>query len=382
MGTIARAAIAVIVAAVAGAGAPYAAAAKAPIDRKLDKALDRIVESPAGPPGLSVLMRTGQGREYITRGIANTKTGRRPTANDHMRIASMAKSYNGAIALALVERGVLSLDDTVGEWLPGALPYAAGVTIEQALQHTGGLPDYIRNKEFLAHLQADPAAYISPPELIEFVRDEPLDFAPGSKYHYSDTDNIVVGLIAERATGLSYDALLKQLVYRPLGLTDTSLPRTVRMPKPYLHGYEVEAGQEPEDVSEVINPAGAWASGGIVSTPIEVGRFFRAYVGARLFDPATRALQRSFVSGSSSPPGPGTNEHGLGLFRYRTDCGTVFGHTGSFPGYRLFAASNGNGRRSVVFSVNTQIVPGSGSPKVSDLIRRAQRLAVCKILGE
>ena len=295
MGTIARAAIAVIVAAVAGAGAPYAAAAKAPIDRKLDRALDRIVESPAGPPGLSVLMRTGQGREYITRGIANTKTGRRPTASDHMRIASMAKSFNGAIALALVERGALSLDDTVGEWLPGALPYAAGVTIEQALQHTGGLPDYIRNKEFLARLQADPAAYISPQELIEFVRDEPLDFAPGSKYNYSDTDNIVVGLIAERATGLSYDALLKQLVYRPLGLTDSSLPQTVRMPKPYLHGYEVEAGQEPEDVSEVINPAGAWASGGIVSTPLEVGRFFRAYVGAASSPPATRALQRSFV---------------------------------------------------------------------------------------
>jgi D-alanyl-D-alanine carboxypeptidase len=58
----------------------------------------------------------------------------------------------------------------------------------------------------------------------------------------------------------------------------------------------------------------------------------------------------------------------------------VFGHTGSFPGYRLFAASSGDGRRSVVFTVNSQIVPGSGSPQVSDLIRRAQRLAVCKIL--
>ena len=368
------------VAAVAGAAASTAAA-KAPIDRKLDRALDRIVASENGPPGLSVLLRTDQGREYITRGTANTKSGRRPAANDHYRIASMAKSFNGAIALALVQDGILSLDDTVGEWLPGALPYGAGVTIGQALQHTGGLPDYIRAKPFIDQFTADPAAYISPPELIEFVRDQPLDFIPGSKYHYSDTDNIVVGLIAERATGLSYDALLQRHVYGPLGLTRTTLPVTVDMPKPYMHGYEVEAGQAPEDVSELVNPAGAWASGGIVSTPTEVGRFFRAYVGARLFDPATRRLQRTFALGSSSPPGPGTNEHGLGLFRYRTGCGVVFGHTGSFPGYRLFAASNGNGRRSVVFSVNAQIVPGSGSPEVSDRIRRAQRLAVCKILG-
>lgn len=175
--------------------------------------------------------------------------------------------------------------------------------------------------------------------------------------------------------------MLARYVYNPLGLTQTSLPLTVDMPRPFIHGYELEPGQEPEDVSELLNPAGAWASGGIVSTANEVGSFFRAYIGARLFSPATRRLQRDFVSGSSSPPGPGENEVGLGVFRYRTDCGTVFGHTGSFPGYRLFAASNGNGRRSVVFTVNAQIVPGSGSQAVSDLIRRAQRLAVCKVLG-
>jgi D-alanyl-D-alanine carboxypeptidase len=170
-------------------------------------------------------------------------------------------------------------------------------------------------------------------------------------------------------------------VYRPLGLEETSLPDTVRMPKPFLRGYEPIPGEEPEDVSTLINPAGAWASGGIVSTPNEVGRFFRAYASARLFSPGTRRLQRDFVRGESSPPGPGSNDAGLGIFRYRSDCGTVFGHTGSFPGYRMFAASNGNGRRSVVFGVNAQIVPGSGSQEVSDLIRRAQRLAVCKVLG-
>jgi D-alanyl-D-alanine carboxypeptidase len=379
---VGRGAIAALAAIAVALSVAPSANAKAPIDRKLDHALDLIVDSPNGPPGLSVLLRTGGKRELITRGTANTKTGRRPSVDDRMRIASMAKAFNGAIALALVERGALSLDDTVGEWLPEALPNASGVTIAEALHHTGGLPDYIRSEEFINQLRRDPKAYISPSELLGFVRDQPLEFVPGSEYQYSDTDNVVVGLIAERATGLSYDGLLRRLVYRPLGLTETSLPRTVRMPKPYLHGYEVEPGHQPEDVSEVINPAGAWASGGIISTPAEVGRFFRAYVGARLFSPTTRSLQRTFVSGSSSPPGPGINDAGLGVFRYRTGCGTVFGHTGSFPGYRLFAASSGNGRRSVVFSVNAQIVPGSGSPAVSDLIRRAQRLAVCKLFAD
>jgi D-alanyl-D-alanine carboxypeptidase len=376
--TVGRVAIAALVALVLGPAA--APAAQASIDHKLDNALDRIVASPNGPPGLSVLLRTGSGREFLARGTANVKTGRRPTVRDHYRIASMSKAFNGAVALALVDRGILSLDDTVGEWLPGVLPFGADVTVGQALHHTGGLPDYIRSKAFLDRFQQDPQAYLSPLELVGFVGDTPLDFPPGSKYHYSDTDNVIVGLIAERATGMSYDALLRRYIYRPLGLGETSLPRTVKMPKPFMHGYEIEPGAGPDDVTHLINPAGAWASGGIVSTPNEVGRFFRAYIGARLFSPATRALQRSFIPGESSPPGPGSNDAGLGVFRYRAGCGTVFGHTGSFPGYRLFAASSGNGRRSVVFSVNSQIVPGSGSQAVSDLIRRAQRLAVCKIL--
>jgi D-alanyl-D-alanine carboxypeptidase len=362
--------------AVAALLAPAAAGA-AGIDRKLNNALDQIVASKDGPPGLSVLLRTGHGREFLTRGTANTKTGRKPTAHDHMRIASMAKAYNGAVVLALVERGFLSLDDTVGEWIPDLLPNASAVTVGQMLQHVGGLPEYIETKGFEDFVNHDPKAYISPEGILDFVRDEQLDFPPGSKYHYSDTDNIAVGVIAERASGLSYDQLLQRYVYKPLGLEETSLPKTVDMPKPYLHGYSLEPKKPPEDDSELINPAGAWASGGIVSTPAEVGRFFRGYVGARLFSHATRRLGRIFVSGESSPPGPGENDAGLGLFRYRTDCGTVFGHTGSFPGYRMFAASTGNGRKSVVFAVNAQITSGG----VSDLIRRAQRLAVCKILG-
>jgi D-alanyl-D-alanine carboxypeptidase len=380
--TLARRAGLVTIALLAAAVVAAPSAGAAPVDRKLNRLLDRIVDAKGGPPGLSVLMRTGQGRQFLARGTANVKTGRRPTPHDHMRIASVAKAYNGAVTLALVERGFVSLDDTLGEWIPELLPNATSATVGQVLHHTGGLPEYIESNGFAEFINRDPRAYVSPEELLGWVRDEQLDFPPGSKYHYSDTDNIAAGVVAARAAGISYDRLLQRYIYRPLGLKNTTLPVTVEMPKPYLHGYDLEPNKPPEDVSELINPAGAWASGGIVSTPADLGRFIRAYVGARLFSPATRRLQREFVSGESSPPGAGENDAGLGVFRYRTDCGTVFGHTGSFPGYRMFAASNGNGLKSVVFAVNSQIVPGQRSSAVSNLIRKAQRLAVCKILGD
>ncbi|HYI81233.1 MAG TPA: serine hydrolase domain-containing protein [Thermoleophilaceae bacterium] len=365
--------------AVAVATVPASAQAIAPAGTAaaLDTKLDRIDSAPQGPPGVSVLIQRGEKIEYRRRGAADVATGTRPKPRQYVRIASVSKAFSGAVALNLVSAGRLSLDDTIGERLPGLLPLANDVTLRQALVHTGGLPDYIRDETFIEALHKDPTGYLSPRELVGYVRDTPLRFRPGSRYEYSDTDNLVVALMAEAATGVPYERLLGRRVLSPLGLDLTSLPRTVRMPAPFMRGYEVAPGMPPENVSRVINPALAWASGGIVSTAVDTNRFFRSYVGGDLFGRAERRAQRRFRPGASSPPGPGRNSAGLGLFRYRTSCGTVYGHTGSFPGYRLFAASSADGRRSVAFFVNAQIVPGQGSRAVSNLIRSAQAAAIC-----
>jgi D-alanyl-D-alanine carboxypeptidase len=347
---------------------------------RLDAALDRIIEDPAGPPGLSVLVQRGRHVDFRSRGVADRKTGAKPKIDSPMRIASMAKAFNGAIALSLASESRLGLDDTVGQWLPGVWPKADAVTVRAMLGHTAGLPDYIRQPAFIDVLMADPGQYLPPLDLIDFVNDLDVGLAPGESYEYSDSDNIMVGLIAEAVTGRTYDQLLKRQIYRPVGIRNTSLPETLAMPKGYMHGYDRNDQGRFEDVSKFINPALAWASGGIVSTPADVNRFFRAYVGGELFSAKVARSQNRFVRGRSSPPGPGRNDATLGLFRYRTRCGTVYGHTGSYPGYRLFAAASADGKRSVVFSVNSQIVPGQGSPRVSGLIRRAQADAVCLAL--
>ena len=165
--------------------------------------------------------------------------------------------------------------------------------------------------------------------------------------------------MAERVTGRPYGRLLRRFVFRPLGLAETSFPRSVALARPFIHGYVTDPPAPPEDVSTLINPAGAWASGGIVSTPRDVGDFFRGYLGGRLFDATLQRRQLRFVRGGrSSPPGPGRNSAGLAVFRYRTSCGTVYGHTGSFPGYAQFAAASRDGTRAVTTSLN--IPPPSG----------------------
>jgi D-alanyl-D-alanine carboxypeptidase len=300
-----------------------------------------------------------------------------------MRIASVSKAFSGAVALALVDRGRLSLDDTIGDWLPDLPPAWSQVTLRQMLSHTGGLPSYTKNEAFLDHFVANLRKPITKEGIITFLAGEPLDFPAGSRYEYSNTDNIVVAMMAEAATGRSYEQLLDRFVTRPLGLSDTELPRGTRLPAPRINGYETLP--QVDDMTTCCAMSYLSASGGIYSTPEELTRFIRAYVGGELFGRAERRAQFSFRAGASSdPPGPGEGSGGLALFRYRTRCGTVFGHSGNFFGYTQFTVATRNGRRALTFSVNRQLSPDLTTPfapQAFRALRKAYGAAVCTLLG-
>ncbi|MEU6988363.1 serine hydrolase domain-containing protein [Streptomyces sp. NPDC046324] len=368
--------------ALAALGQPAQATATPPSpDGALQRQLNDLVRTAGGPPGVIATMRQG-GRTTVYRaGVADTTTGRPPRATDHMRIASVAKAFSGAVALRLVDRDKLSLDDTIGELLP-SLPAAwHQVTLRQLLSHTSGLPDFSTAPAFLEILQEDPRHHFDSRRLLDFVADEGLVFQPGSRYEYSNSDNIAVALMAEAVTGQRYERLLEQLVYRPLGLRQTSLPQGYRLPEPYLHGYDVTPPAPPEDISEVLSASGVWASGGIVSTPKDLNAFIRAWAGGHGFlSKETRHQQRTFIPGAASEPaGPGVNAGGLAIFRYTTRCGTVYGHTGNFPGYTQFAAGTADGKRSLTFSINTQ-TSKSLKPELLAKVRAVQEDFVCALL--
>jgi D-alanyl-D-alanine carboxypeptidase len=367
-----------LIAALVFAGIPpmAASAGTGGVDRALDDAVERVVAAPSGPPGVSALVQRREGISFHRAGVADLRSGRAIHRTDHMRIASTSKAFSGAVALSLVDRGPLEVDDRLGEVLPGTPAGWSEVTVTQLLQHTSGVPDYTASPGFRDQIESDPHGYVSPQEIVEWVADEPLEFEPGSAYAYSNTDNILVALIAEALSGRTYGNELRQEVFRPVGLRATSLPSTPALPLRFLHGYAFDPGSGYEDVSTLLNPSGAWASGGIVSTPADLNRFVRAYAGGRLFGRAERDRQLRFIDGSSDPPGPGENGAGLAIFRYRTGCGTVFGHTGSFPGYTQFMAATRNGRRSVVVSANQQLTPQT-NPEVFELLRAAFEAGVC-----
>jgi D-alanyl-D-alanine carboxypeptidase len=359
-----------------GAGAP---SGSSPKQSRLAKALDALVDRPDGPPGAVVIVHRGDHRRVLTAGVANVKTGREIHVNDHMRVASVAKAFSGAVALRMVDRGRLSLRDTIDEVLP-YLPDAWGdVTLAQLLHHTSGIPEYLGDEEFQERLTSKPLVPIRPRRLLGFIKDEDLVFEPGSQYAYSNSDNVAVGLMVQQVTGRPYARALHRLVAKPLHLERTTLPDGAEIRRPYIHGYGVAPGQPPEDESEVFAASYAYASGGVVSTPADLNRFIRGYIGARLFDRAIQAKQLRLVAGTSEPPGPGRNKAGLAVFRYQTRCGTMYGHTGNTLGYTQFAAATLNGRRSVTVSITRQVNHQVDTDLFSAL-RRLERLAVCAAL--
>src|SRR2546426_706355 len=201
------------------------AAAAAERGSDLQNQIEQLVHALGGPPGVIAVLRRDGHAQVVRAGVADLATGRRPSQYDRMRIASTAKALSGAVALTLVDRHTLRLNETLGERLP-RLPKAwHRVTLRQLLNHTSGLPDFSAAPEFRSILAADPHHHFDSRRLLDFVADQPLNFRPGSQYRYSNSDNIAVALMAEAATGTRYELLLRMLVDRPLGLHDTTLPQ-------------------------------------------------------------------------------------------------------------------------------------------------------------
>ncbi|MFF7182939.1 serine hydrolase [Streptomyces sp. NPDC008121] len=348
----------------------------------LQQRLRELVNGPQAPPGaIAVLDRNGSVQVYQA-GTAQRGTKQPLRTGDYMRIAGISKAFSGAVALGLVSQGRLGLDDTLGKRVP-ALPKAwHQVTLRQLLSHTSGLPEYSQSPEFQRIFGENPRHTFNSQQLLKFAAKQPLRFPPGTKYAYSNSDNVAAALISEAASGARYDALLKKYVYQPLGLKNTSLPSGYRILHPYMHGYDpADSGSgAPRDVSELFSMSGPWAAAGMVSTPRDLTAFIRAYARGSLLSPAIRSQQLAFVPGrKADTPGPGANAAGLGLYQYTTRCGTVYGHTGSLFGYTQLAAATPDGKRSITFTITARANENT-RPSILKKLRQTQEEAVCALL--
>lgn len=332
-----------------------------------------------GAPSAAVEIFTPNGSENISRGYGNVPQAEPVKVEFQARVADITQLVTGSVVLSLVGEGLLSLDDTVERWVPGLLGPGAVVTVGQLLQQTSGIFDYTETAAFQADVKAMPLADVPPQQLVGYVAQLPLEFPPGSQFNYSRTDAIVLGLVIEAVTGMSLEDAIAARVTGPLDLDRTQLPTTNELPAPRTEGYEFKVAEfgPIRKVTNAISPSWTWASAGMISTPVEIGRLLRARMAGRLFPESLVAQSISdFVRGDGVPRGPGKSRYGLGIFAYRLPCGLMYGYTGRIPGWRTFAVANRQGTRSATVIVNVD----NGSKFLAEMVRRLQKKAACRAL--
>jgi CubicO group peptidase (beta-lactamase class C family) len=130
------------------------------------------------------------------------------------RIASLTKQFTAACILLLQERGLLKVQESISKYLSGLPGAWRAVTIHQLLTHTSGVPTPDYGSEQYAKTQR---AGATPQELVGLVASRPLDFTPGTKWNYSNTGYILLGMLIEKLSSESYADFLNSNVFRSLG---------------------------------------------------------------------------------------------------------------------------------------------------------------------
>lgn len=317
--------------------------AATPLALSPDELLANLVAH--GAPGVTMaISRAGETIYAGAAGVASLEEQTPVELTDRFRIASITKTFVATIVLQLADDGILSLDDTVAQWLDDpavrAIPNVDTVTVRHLLQHTSGIYDYLdfTDTTFYDDAFFRPGADWSKvwtlPELLAYADAANHDpyFAPGEGAHYSNTAYLLLGMIVEQATGNTFEDELSERILAPLALGATSMEMDAALPADVVDAYQVIDG-ELANVSTV-NLTWSWTGGGMVSTAPDLLRFGEAVFTGELLSRDSLDEMFSWVPDSSY--GAEGFEWGMGIYRYPTPVGVLVGKDGDNAGATSF----------------------------------------------
>jgi D-alanyl-D-alanine carboxypeptidase len=329
--------------------ASNAPTASVPSERSVQQSLDQLVK--AGLPGAVALVRNGDHLTTAAAGYADLVTHERMTTRDHVRIGSNTKVFTATMMLQLVGEHRLRLDDTVEHVLPGTIRNGSDITVRQLLNHTSGLFDYENDPRFAAPYETDPAYYWAPRALVALADSHARLFSPGTKWSYSNTNYMLLGLMIEKLTHHSYTHELERRIIEPLKLHNTQFPvRSTAIESPYAHGYELNQPGGPLDITHY-SPSTAWAAGALTSTVSDLARFDKALLMGKLLSPARLAeMKQTVPMNDAQDP---SKRYGLGLTEENLCGTTMWGHTGTLLGFQTNAFTSSDGKIQILLATNS-----------------------------
>jgi D-alanyl-D-alanine carboxypeptidase len=332
----------------AATGQPAEGAAKGILTSTDSSTLSTTLDSlrtAIGAMGVSAAVIFPDGRTW-TGTSGDAWSGRSVVRQTVFDIGSITKPFTAALILRLAQEGRLSIDDPAAKWVSD-VP-TPGVTIRHLLAQTSGIPDYAANPAFLPAIRGRIMAPWPPEQNLQFVGPERA--SPDSAWAYSNTNYVLLGLIAQKAGGASYSALLRRLVLDPLDLRGTFVAGEDSMAAVRAHSHvDINGDGKADDLSALVSdPAmtrGAGGAGAIVATASDAATFARGYfTGTLISDSLYRAATRWRVRGDG-------RLYGFGIIAWPVGADTLLGHMGNTAGQSAGVwHSNASGITAVILS--------------------------------
>ncbi|WP_266158851.1 serine hydrolase domain-containing protein [Dyella silvatica] len=324
-----RSCLAVLAASFSISAATAATPADSTIAREAQSALEQV--SAVDGPGAAVLIAKGDHVIFrAARGRANIELGT-PLATDQVfQIASVTKMFTAATVLKLAALGQLSIDDPLATYLPD-FPHASGITLRQLLNHTAGISDIAKDLQpGFSRRDVDMAT------LIAEISKRPPDFAPGTRWAYSNAGYILLGAVIEKVTGEPwYTAMQKQLL-DPLGLKQTRYGARDALIPGRVAGYSTDSQTHRVSNASFISLSIPASAGALVSTVDDLHRWMRALATGKAI--GNDGFQQMISATPDLPGSSAAHRYGFGTYLWHVRGNLMVGHTGQINGFASVVA--------------------------------------------
>lgn len=293
------------------------AQAQVAVQARLDSLFD-LLEKHDKAMGSIAVHRGGELVYQRAIGMASIESGVRANPGTRYRIGSISKTFTAAMILQLVAEGKVRLDDHLNAYFAD-LPKSGEITIRHLLQHRSGLVNFTDEPGYTSWL----SEARSRDQMLEHFRQHRTQFKPGERMAYSNTNYVLLSYILEKVDGKPFAEILQQRICRPLGLGDTRFGEAIDPATGQARSYH--RALDWEDAGET-HPSIPMGAGGLVSTPRDLNRFYRALLRGEIIPtPLTEEMKRL------------EDGFGLGLIRFPFGQRFSYGHTGGIDGYNAIA---------------------------------------------
>jgi CubicO group peptidase (beta-lactamase class C family) len=272
-----------------------------------------------------------------------------PNASDvKFRLGSLTKQFTAALVLLLQQDGKLNISDPVTRYLPDAPKTWEKITLAELLGHTSGIPNFTDLKEFKVWGMSPHTVK----EELDFFKDRPLNFEPGSRWAYSNSNFEVLGAVIEKVSGKTCGNLLHERIFDPLEMKDTGLDSDDLILPKRAQGYA--PGPKGLGLARSESMTVPWAAGSVYSTTADLLKWEHGLFDCKLLTEDSLKLMTT----------PGKGSYGLGVFVSENKSGVrIVSHGGGIEGFNTSLLYVPDRRIAVVVLSN---VNGGVPNKMSD----------------